>query len=107
MRDRRKHEAPGSCEELTTCTPATRPCNSPSIELAGMSVEFLGLDRGHGTRQVALLDLSVTHDHHFVHGRGLLDQHDVERGAAADLHRLRFIADEIDGKGGRPKPPGQ
>ena len=36
-------EAPGSCEELTTCTPATRPCNSPSIELAGMSVSFSAL----------------------------------------------------------------
>ena len=23
-------EAPGSCEELTTCTPATRPCNEAS-----------------------------------------------------------------------------
>ena len=78
------------------------------VDRVGRDVgEFLGLDRGHGTRQVALLDLSVTHDHHFVHGRGLLDQHDVERGAAADLHRLRFIADEIDGKAGVRSHSGQ
>ena len=79
-----------------------------SVDRVGGNVgEFLGLDRGHGARQVALLDLSVTHDHHFVHRRSLFHQHDIERGAAADLHRLRFITDEIDGQTGVRRHSGQ
>ena len=30
-------DAPGSCDELTTCKPAARPCSKLSTELAGIS----------------------------------------------------------------------